>query len=92
MISVSFFAIIIILSLILIEYQLKKKKIYINAKYTIIIINRIYISIIIEIKKITIKIFIRDLKFKIYYFDEYIVFIFYIKNVLFNDKNIYIFV
>ena len=40
----------------------------------------------------TVKIFIRNLKSKIHYFDKYIVFIFYIKNVLFDDKNIYIFI
>ena len=32
---------------------------------------------------------IRELKFKIRYFDEYVVFIFYIKNVLFNNIRVF---
>ena len=36
-----------------------------------------------------IKILIKDLKFKIYYFDEYVIFIFYIKNVLFDDIRVF---
>ena len=69
----------------------KKKKVCVNINCIIMITDYIYISIIIEIKKITIKIFIRNLRFKIYYFDEYIVFTFYIKNVLFDNKNIRVF-
>ena len=66
------------------------KKNYINANYIIIIINRIFISINIKIKKIITNIFIRDLKSKIYYFDKFVIFIFYIKKMLFKNKRIFI--
>ena len=46
---------------------------------------------IIKIKKITIKISIREFKFKIYYSNKFIIFIFYIKGVFFNNNNIRIF-
>ena len=36
-----------------------------------------------------INIFIRDLRFKIHHFDEYVVFIFYIKEVLFESKRVF---
>ena len=52
-----------------------------------IIINRIFISTNIEIRKIATSIFIRDLKSKIHYFDEYAVFIFYMKRVLLENKR-----
>ena len=52
-----------------------------------IIIDRIFISINIEIKKIITNIFIRDLKPKIHYFDEFVVFTFYIKKMLFENKR-----
>ena len=62
-----------------------------NTNYIIIIMNRIFIFIIIEIKKIIVLISIRNLKSKIHYFDKYVVFIFYIKNVLLNNKGIRVF-
>ena len=42
-----------------------------------------------KLKKITIKILIRDLLFKIYYFNEYVIFIFYMKGIFLD--NIYTF-
>ena len=44
----------------------------------------------IQVKKIINKILIRDLRFKIYYFDEYIVLIFYMKSILFNNIRVFI--
>ena len=43
-------------------------------------------------RKIIIKILIRKLRFKIYYLNKYIIFIFYIKEVLPDFNNIRIFV
>ena len=74
------------------EFLDKKQKVYINTSCIIIITNRIFISIIIKIKKMIVSISIRDLKSKIHHFDEYVIFIFYIKGVLSNNKNIRIFV
>ena len=51
--------------------------------------DRTFILIIIEIKKIAIKILIRGLEFKIYYSNEYVIFLFYIKGVLFDDTRIF---
>ena len=65
---------------------------YIDADCIIIITNRVFIFVIIEIKKIIVSILIRNLKSKIHHFDKYIVFIFYMKNVLSNNKNTHIFV
>ena len=42
----------------------KKKKIYININYIIIVIDRIFILNIIKVKKIVIKLLIRELKLK----------------------------
>ena len=55
-----------------------------------IIIDRIFIFVISEIRKIIVKISIRGLRFKIYHFNEYVIFIFYMKDVLPDD--IYVFV
>ena len=54
-----------------------------------IIIDRTFIFVITKIRKIVVKILIRDLRFKIYHFDKYVVFIFYIKNVLFNNIRVF---
>ena len=35
-------------------------------------------------------IFIRDLRLKIHYFDEFVVFIFYIKKMLFENKRVFV--
>ena len=59
----------------------------VDTKCTIIIINRTFISTIIEIKRIIIKILIRDIKLKIHHFNEYAIFIFYIKEILFNNTR-----
>ena len=48
-------------------------------------IDRSFISTISKVKKITIKISIRKLKSKIYYSNKYVILIFYIKSILFND-------
>ena len=58
--------------------------------YIIIIINYTYILKENEIRKIIIKISIRGLKSKIYYFNKYIILIFYIKEVLFNNIRAFI--
>lgn len=68
----------------------EKKKICVDAEYTIIIIDYTFISINAGIKKMVTKIFIRNLRFKIYHFDEYVVFIFYIKKVLSEDKRTFV--
>ena len=60
---------------------------YIDIKYIIIITNRTFISTIIEIKRIIINILIRDIELKIYYSNEYVIFIFYIKEVLSNNTR-----
>lgn len=54
-----------------------------------IITDRIFISVNATIKKMATKIFIRDLRSKIYHFDEYVVFIFYIKRVLSKNKRVF---
>ena len=74
------------------EFLNKKQEMCINANYIIIMTDRAFIPVIIKIKKIIISISIRDLKSKIYYFDKYVIFIFYIKSVLSNNKNIRVFV
>ena len=43
-----------------------------------------------QIKKIINKIFIRELRFKIYHFDEYIILIFYMKDVLLDNIRVFI--
>ena len=50
-----------------------------------IIINRTFIFATTKIKKMIIKKSIRGLRFKIYHFNEYVIFIFYIKDVFFNS-------
>ena len=52
--------------------------------------DRIFVLVNTQVKKIISKILIRGLKFKIYHFDEYIVFIFYMKSVLSNDIRVFI--
>ena len=64
---------------------------YININYIITIIDRTFILIIVKIRKIIIKITIRKLRFKIYYSNKFIIFIFYIKEVFFNNNDIRIF-
>ena len=54
------------------------------------ITNRIFVFVNTQIKKIINKILIRDLRFKIYHFDKYIVLIFYMKNMLFNNTRVFI--
>ena len=68
----------------------EKKESYANTEYIIIIANRTFILTTSEVKIITFKISIRELKFKIYYFDKYVIFIFYIKGVLFNRARTFI--
>ena len=62
----------------------------VDTKCTIIITNRTFISIIVEIKRIAIKILIRDIELKIYYSNKYIILIFYIKRVLFNNTRVFV--
>ena len=52
-----------------------------------IIIDRTFIFVIAEVKKMTVKISIRDLEFKIHHFDEYTIYIFYIKDVLLDNTR-----
>ena len=54
-----------------------------------IMIDRTFIPVTAEVKKITIKISIRDLEFKIHYFDEYAIYIFYMKGVLLDNTRIF---
>ena len=68
----------------------KKREVYTDINYIIIIIDRIFIPVITKIKKIIAKIPIRGLKSKIYYSDEYIVLIFYIKGVLFDNTRAFV--
>ena len=65
----------------------KKKEICADANCTIIMIDHTFILVTAEVKKITIKISIRDLEFKIHHFDEYIVHIFYMKDVLLDNTR-----
>ena len=71
------------------ESASKKKKICVNANYTMIMIDRIFIPITVKVKKMIIKILIRDLKFKIHHFDEYAIYIFYMKDVLLDNTRVF---
>ena len=52
--------------------------------------DRIFVLAITIIRKIATKISIRELNNKIYYSDEYIVLIFYIKEVLKNNTRVFV--
>ena len=69
------------------ELTVAKKKLYVDANYTIIIVNRTFIFSIAVIKKIATKILIRELRFKIYYSNKFNIIIFYIKRVLSNGTR-----
>ena len=71
------------------ESASKKKKTCADADCIMIMIDRTFISVTAEVKKITTKISIRDLESKIHHFDEYAVYIFYIKDVLFDNTRIF---